>query len=131
MAKIPPIAKLNKEDFAEYAWAEKLLWPLNRFMTSVAKAFDRQLTVHENLRAEIKTFTITENNISYPLSFAWNTAARPTDLIVSRVISSDGSTPTAAVWAFWNFDGESVLINKFHGLDATKEYIIRMMVFAN
>lgn len=132
MAKLPPIKKLVKEDFAQYPWAEKLLWPLNRFMEAVYSALDKHLTPNQNMIAQTLEIQFIENNITYPIPFAWDGAGvAPTDLIVTRVVSLDNTNPSAAVTAYWNYDGTTINVYKIFGLDGTKEYKIRMLAFNN
>lgn len=132
MARLPPIKKLIKEDFAQYPWAEKLLWPLNQFMEAVYSAMDKRLTPNENLTAQTLEIEIIENNITYPLSFAWTRpGVKPTDVWVTRIVSNDNTNPTSAPGVYWEFDGESINVKKLYGLDGAKQYKIRMLAMHN
>lgn len=130
MAKLPQFKRIVREDFKDQPWIEKLLQPLNRFMESVVSALNKQLTFKENMAAQVHEFDFTEDNITYPLKVAWGLKTLPTDMIVTRVVVADGSNPSAAVWPLWSYDGTSINVSKFYGLDASTRYKIRTIIFS-
>lgn len=131
MAKLPPISRFLREDFQEVSWIEKLLQPLNQFMTLVYSALNANLTLGENMRAQIKELSITtDGSGDATASFAWGLTSIPTDLWVSRVVSV-GTAPTAAVSVDWSYDGQAINITQFHGLASSSTYRIRMIAMAN
>lgn len=128
MAQLPPIKRIVKEDFSDQPWAEKLLWPINRFMESVFGALDKGLTLGENLSAEIKTLTFTDAD--FPIRFNVNTPRRPTDVLVTRIFRTDGTALASAITLDWSpGDGNIVIINNILGLVATEQYTARFLVF--
>lgn len=51
MAKAPNIKRLLTEDFADQAeWIEKLLLPINQLSVTISTAFNRGLTLRDNLQ---------------------------------------------------------------------------------
>lgn len=126
MASIPPINRIVKEDFPGEPWAEKLLWPINRFMESVVSGFNNNLTFSENMLGQTKQLQFEANN--FPLKFAPR-VVRPTDMWISSLRRVDGTTTTNAVSMDWEVgDDGSVVVNNITGLAAGEEYIIRFVL---
>lgn len=129
MAKLPPLTRLLKEDFRDQSWIDKLLLPLNQFFSSVYSALNRNLTIPDNMRGDVKTLTFTSDGSgNATASFAWNLSVAPTDLWVTRIISG---VPTGAIQPTWTYDGRSINISSFTGLDDNTKYIIRVIAIAN
>jgi len=129
MSKLPPVKELKKEDFSDVEWIDKLLWPINRFMSSVYRALNQGLTFTDNFRAQIKEFEFTQAANTYPLKFAWDIrGASPTDLWVTRVVTLKGAAPNYC-FPIWEYDGSSVSIT-FNGLTDTNKYKIRITAIA-
>lgn len=57
--RTPEFRPLAREDFTEAPWIEKLLRPLNSFLTQVRAGLQNGLTLSENLNAEVKTLDVT------------------------------------------------------------------------
>lgn len=133
MAFLPPINQIKKEDFPGESWAEKLLWPINRFMTTMYQALNRDLTFRENIRGVVKELTFTNTSANLPIQFQWDlTGVKPTDLWITSVTPQEGSaTPTAAVWVEWSYDGTIISISQITGLVADKRYLLRFIVVSN
>lgn len=129
MAKLPQFRRILREDFKDQPWIEKLLLPLNAFMDSMVTALNRGLTFSDNFSSKVHEFRLVEDDITYPIKVAWDRKTLPTDMIVTRIVLVSGSNPTAAVQARWEYDGESILVNKFTGLDSSSEYKIRCIIF--
>ena len=134
MAKLPPISRIVKEDFPDEPWAEKLLWPVNRFFESVVSALNRNLTFTENLAGEIKQISFTTQATvadTWPIKFLPSTPSRPTDVWVTSLRRTDGATTTSATSIDWELasDGQ-VQINNIAGLTGGEGYIIRLAVLS-
>lgn len=131
MAKLPEIKRLHRQDFQSQAsWIDNLLAPLNRFFDSVYTALNQGLNFKDNMVAQVKELEFRESGSIYPIKFAWNLRSQPTDLIVTRVVTVTGSGPTAAVWADWSFNGRSIEIEDFTGLQSGDDYKVRVIAFA-
>ena len=131
MSKLPQIRRLVREDFPEVTWIDKLLFPINQFFQATYDALDKQLTLVENGICQANSFYFKRNAVTMPLSFTWNGKKYPTDLIVTKVVFDDGTAPTAAVFAHWNFDGTNVNITEFYGIDTAKQVTIRVLAIGN
>ena len=131
MAQLPPINRIVKEDFAEEPWAEKLLWPINRFFESVVQALNRNITISENMRGFVKQITITGGE--YPFQFTPDLPgnAIPTDILLSSLRRTDGTVTTNAVSIDWEIASNSqIQINNITGLTADERYIARFIVLS-
>lgn len=68
MAKIPTIRRLSLEDFSsQKSWISPLIEILNSFIINVIQALNRQLTISENMLAQISTFRV-QTNETYTLT---------------------------------------------------------------
>lgn len=131
MALLPPINRIVKEDFKDEPWAEKLLWPINRFFESVVQALNRNITISENMRGFVKQLTITGG--SYPIQFTPDMPGNvtPTDVWVTSMRRVDGTTTTSAVSIDWEIASNSqIQINNITGLTSGEKYIARFIVLA-
>lgn len=134
MARLPPISRIVKEDFPNEPWAEKLLWPLNRFMENVVSALNRTLTFNENLAAQTKQISFTTASpvgSTFPIRFSPSTPARVSDVWISSLRRADGQTMTSAFGLDWSLDNSnSVQLNYISGLDPSTSYVIRLCVLS-
>lgn len=121
MAKQPSQKKILKETFdkEQQKWVDTLLDPLNRFMDEVASAFNRQLTIKQNLNADIKTIIC---DGSFPQKFKWDLKARPVGATIMqcREVDEDHTTFSDPISLDWEFTNDGMVqINNIPGLTAT------------
>ena len=128
MAKIPPITRIAKEDFSEYDWAEKLLWPINLVFQTVLQALNKDLTLNENLSAQTKDLIITDTQL--PLAFiADDVPRRVTDVWITKISRVDGTSLAATVGLQWELDNNNaVQIQAMPGLVSGEQYRVRFAV---
>jgi hypothetical protein len=136
MANLPPIKRIVKEDFAEYPWAEKLLWPINRFFDSIYGALNRDITFRENVRSQLKTVNFTtESTVSdtFPIRFLpdaeISNTVPPSDIIVTKIGRVDGTALAGGATLEWGLasDGQ-ISINNITNLVASQDYSMRLLV---
>lgn len=103
MAKLPRITRLLMENFSGQPWMEPLVNTLNQFMDEVVASLNKDLTLTDNMAAEIRTVEV---NGTYPLKLAYTLNRRPVSVIVGDVKRSDGTTVTLtdAVFVQWSFN---------------------------
>lgn len=110
MSTLPPIQRLVLEDFPtdERKWLGKLLQPVNQFFESVYSALNRNLSLADNLSADVRTV---ELDGQFPLKLAWTLKSKPAAVLVGDVYRTDGTTITlsAAVFVQWQFNQSSQL----------------------
>ena len=131
MASIPPISRIIKEDFQQYPWAEKLLWPINRFFESVVSALNKNLTFTENMNAQVKALSFTTKTPvfdTFPLNFASTSISKPTDLWLTRLEHNLGQITTAPVTVDWIFENGLIKIRNITGLAPATSYIVRFIL---
>lgn len=136
MSKLPPIKLINKEDFRDYPWAEKLLWPLNRFMESVYGALNRDVTFGANIRSQLKTVSFeTSATIAdtFPLKIQPDAEISktvvPSDIILTKINRTDGTLLADGVTLDWGLGSDGQInINFITGLVASTQYIMRTII---
>lgn len=104
MARIPPLARLQLEDFPKQTeWIGRLLEPLNSFFERVTSALNKSLTITDNFLGAIKTV---ELNGTWPVKVAWELPQRPVTVLVGQIVRSDNTafTLTDAVQVQWTFN---------------------------
>ena len=136
MSKLPAIKRIVKEDFSEYPWAEKLLWPINRFMDTIYGALNRDVTFSENIRAQLKTLnfaTAASVADTFPLKFQpdpeISNTVPPSDIILTKIGRNDGVSLASGATLEWTLasDGQ-ISINNITGLVASVAYSLRLIV---
>lgn len=103
MARVPRISRLLMETFSGQPWMEPLVNTLNQFMDEVVSSLNKDLTLTDNMAAEIRTVEV---NGTYPLKLAYTLSRRPVSVLVGNVQRSDGTsiTLTEAVFVQWSFN---------------------------
>lgn len=134
MAKLPPVRRLLREDLKDAPeWIDRLIQPINLFFESVYSALNRNLTLGDNVTAQIKNFTITAGAAATDntFSFLFSIATKPRGvLVISCVQDEPVYTPlTGAVTVpSWRVNGDQVVIESITGLTNTKKYSISVLV---
>ena len=116
MARIPPLTRLQAEDFSSQSeWIEKLLGPLNRFMELTTNALNKQLTLEDNMAATIKTV---ELDGTFPVRVAWTLPGKPVSVLVGNIYRADGAphTMTAPVGVQWSYNSGVLSIDNAFGV---------------
>jgi hypothetical protein len=119
MARIPRIQRLVMETFSAQPWMEPLVNTLNQFMDEVVSSLDKDLTLTDNMAAEIRTVEV---DGTYPLKLAYSLKRRPVSVLVGDVKRSDGVsiTLTDAVFVQWSYNQAGQLqIDNVVGITAT------------
>jgi hypothetical protein len=122
---LPESKTLVREDFPEQAgWIDKLLRPLNAFITSTASTFQAALLHGQNVQLEERTFaTAPAVADAFPLRFAIKMRTRPRSLVVGRIENlTDGGTFSDAVFASWELTRDEVRVTHLTGLSDDKKY---------
>lgn len=120
MAKLPQIKRLVTEDFMDQkSWISRLFMPLNTFMESVITAFNRNLTLTENLSADIKTvlFTTVPTGTS-PVNVAWTLKHAPVAIMIGQISRLDAAafTLTVAPAIQWSWTTSGLQITNLIGV---------------
>ena len=138
MAALPTIKRVQRSDLGGDVpvWVDSLLSPLNQFIEEVYSAFNRNLTIPENVKGQIKIINFrTDVNYSSKIFSEityLNTLGRKTQvLLVGQVLNitepKKKHDPTTVSW-YDNNDG-TVTIHYITGLEDDKEYNITILGF--
>lgn len=133
MAQIPPILKLLLEDIPadNRSWMEKLVQPINTFISSVIYALSGNLTLGENVRAVVFTSTFTNNSSSFPIRIRNTMGSKPTGTLILKAdnLTNPATVPTALSITDWQItNSNDVAINSISGLTANNKYQITFLV---
>jgi len=131
MARIPPLKRVLQEEFPDQPWLNKLLTPLNKFMESVVSAFNKSITVNDNMAGAIRTVEMRGTTATIP----WSGQA-PSVVIVGRVRASDNqpldSTANPdAIAVRWYLDSDgNIYIYSIQGVTPTPslKYTLTLLI---
>lgn len=131
MARVPSFKKVLKERIpSEYVkWMQFVLNPLNSFMEDVTLAFNKRLTIFENMDAEVKTVTVSG---SYPIKLSWNRPSKPTIGQIGKIERPNGQSVSLsnAIFMVWDFNQKGEIeVSAIQGLDdsSTKTYKLTLV----
>lgn len=135
MASPPSIQRFYSDDYKEApTWFKStFLNTLNLFVFPVYNAVNKNLTVDDNLNQAYQTISLTGSSTptNNTASFLNPIQGTPTGISVINVQITGVPTqeyPTAAVQAFFTFDGTSIQIGSITGLSDGVLYTITLKV---
>jgi hypothetical protein len=140
MASLPTIKRVQRSDLGGDIpeWVDSLLSPLNQFIEEVYSAFNKNLTIPENVKGQIKnlTFRTSSNYTSASKDFTeityLNTLGRKTQILLLGYVEEIGTPKKKhdAITVSWydNNDG-TVTIHYISGLSNSKNYNITVLGF--
>lgn len=111
MAAIPDLKRIivDRLPSSVRTWVgTEIATPVNGFMDSVVRALRRELTLNENLAAEIRKV---ELDGTMPLNLVWTLSAKPRAVLVGAAYRKDGTAValTNAVYVRWQFNSAGQL----------------------
>lgn len=134
--RLPAQKKISKEDMKEAPkWVDSMIGIINSFMESVYQALNKNITFQENIASFIKEITYV-TGASYPgtahevVTFQSSLKAKPIGVQAIQVVEkSNYSPPPGPVWVPWTESNDVISIGSITGLEASKSYTIRLLVF--
>lgn len=129
MALIPRLKGFLLEDFKEAPpWLEKLLTPLNEFMSTVSNAMAGRLTRKDNLLGYYETFDFTTQATvanTFPLRFKNKLlgGAKPVSVQVGQIHKHNGAVMSVAWSIEWKPNQAGEIEITFHGLENSTRYV--------
>lgn len=133
--KLPPQKKILREDLKEAPqWINGVIEPINSFMESVYQAMNHNMTLQENVASQVKEISYT-TPASYPSGVAnveFQSTLRTKPIGVQILQAYDKATYVPApgpVYVPWVEDGGTVIIYPIKGLEASKTYLIRLVIY--
>lgn len=138
MSKIPTIRRLNVEDFPDQKkWIGKLFDSLNTFIINVVQSFSNQITIAENMLAQIDRVRV-RTALAYtsgtpqpdycelfePAKYAIRFKGAPVLVILGSCAEVAGNRVTnfQATTVDWSYQDGAVTINAVSGLQPEKQY---------
>lgn len=132
--KLPSIKKILREDLkGAEDWVNGLIDPLNNFMETVYQALNKNITFTENISSNVKELVVRTSS-AYPtmerIEFLSNLRTRAIGLQVIQAYEKGTYTPAEGpVYAAWVEENGTIIIHNITGLEASKVYNIRLLVF--
>lgn len=133
--KLPFIKKILREDLKDApAWISNVIEPMNSFMESVYQTLNRNITFTENFFSFVKEITYTTPS-TYPsgvddIQFMNSLKSKASGVIVAQAYEKSSYIPAAGpVYAPWVENNSNIIISTITGLEASKTYLIRLIVF--
>lgn len=125
----PPlsISRLSREEFKDApGWIDRLLGWLNQFLEQVSFSLNGNLTLGQNVQAQVKAFDLVAGAAAADntLTFTTTLKVAPRLLLVGNVTQRSGNyVPiTSAVSVFWRYESGVVYITSITGLTAGQTY---------
>jgi hypothetical protein len=121
--KISSNKRFVTEEFPEAirSWIGKLISPLNSFIEQVYQTLSKNMTLADNLKAQLYQVSITANQ-TYPVKQAYNLNERPTVVAIGQIHENPTETSPLPVHCMTWVYSNGTLELTFIGLDAAKAY---------
>lgn len=139
MARLPEFKNVAAEEFPEQkTWIAKLLIPLNRFMLNVYSAFNKQISVNDNMQGEIKVGVFINPN-NFPVKFTYSlfnkfgsSAPAPVAVMLGSLVENGTTSPVSTASTIsWTYREGSVYIESISNLNTSKTYTASFVIFSN
>jgi hypothetical protein len=134
MAKLPTQKKILREDVKGAPdWINSVIGPINSFMENVYTALNKNVTFSENIASFIKEITVTTPS-GYPtmddIEFMSELKTKALGVTVMQAYEKSTYAPAPGpVYAPWIEDNGSIILSQITGLEASKTYLIRLLVY--
>jgi hypothetical protein len=111
-------------------WFVRFLQQLNLLTEQVVNSMTKNLTIYDNLDAQVFTFSILAGATAdlNKVNFESTMKGSPIAVLVGSA-SSDYTTLTNPVQVFWTVDGKTVKVNSITGLTAGATYKLNLLIF--
>lgn len=131
--KLPPTKRILREDLKEAPpWIGGVIDPINSFMENVYQALNKNITFRENIASFVKELTY-KTTAAYPtaddIEFLNELKVKATGVEVLQAVDKSSYTPAAGpVYVPWIENNGSIVISSITGLQASKTYLIRLLI---
>lgn len=129
MAQLPPIKLISREDIGPDApaWLDKLLYPINLFMTSIYRSLNKQLT-DDNTKSQLRSFQIVGSSTPADNVYAFQTTYQttPDEMVLQKIEKTDGQSLilTVAPYVSWNYRNGTLNVLGITGLTTGVRYTV-------
>lgn len=132
--KLPSQKKILREDLKDAPpYVNGIIEPVNSFMESVYQSLNKNITFGENIASFIKELIYTTPS-TYPsgvenVSFQNTLRTRPIGIFLMQVYERTTYVPPPGpVYVPWVDDNGTLVIYPITGLEASKTYLIRLVI---
>lgn len=132
--KLPTSKKISREDLKDAPpWVSGIINPVNSFMETVYQALNKNITLQENINSFIKELPYITDS-TYPVAqnvkFQNVLKTKPIGVVVMQAFDKATYTPAIGpVYVPWIEINNEIIIGSITGLEASKEYTIRLLIF--
>ena len=124
------IAKFLKEDFPKdfYEVADKLFPNLNQMSDQLNKLTNKQITVKDNLKAQIYTVSLTGAELTAGSKIKWEQNEQPTLVLVGTLVDKTQQVIVLPSFLLWEYSSKDSTIRiTLTGLVAADKYTITLV----
>ena len=132
--RLPTLKRVLKEDVkGAPSWANPLLNTLNSFMETVYQGFNKNITFSENIGCSIRQITYNTPS-TYPtgvepIRLEARLKVKATGVLLMQIYDRTNYTPPdGPVYIPWTEDNGEIVLGTITGLDASKSYILRLLI---
>lgn len=101
MSQIKATQRLVVEDFpGQKDWIQKLLFPINRFVTEVVAILNGGIEFEKNITGVERDLDFVYHTTALPVGFKWTLAAKPSSLSVLQMTENGSSIIGLVSWAY-------------------------------
>jgi hypothetical protein len=131
--KLPTQNKILREDIKDPpAWIGKVIDPFNSLAEFVYQVMNRNITFSENVACFIKEIVYKTTSV-YPVAdaveFTNELKVKASGVLVLQAFEKSTYIPAAGpVYVPWNENNGKIVMSSVTGLEASKTYIIRLLI---
>lgn len=130
--RLPPIKKLIIEDYpSQKSWIDRLIYPLNQFMTAISSGLQNGLTFEENITSQVYTVEFNNNTAEFPILFTFKFQSKPFGLFIVNIqdVTRIPLPFASAVFPTWTFLDQTrqIRISAISGLVANQRYSLTVI----
>ena len=134
--KLPSFRRIVKSDYDEEneSLIETLSFTLNASMESLFSAFNRSISLKDNVACTVKNITVAVDSSGKPKSstqFRLDTNARALGITVLNAINNSNPSilPLAGVFVSFSQEGTNIIINNIKGLPSDQQFTLTLVAF--
>lgn len=134
--KLPSFRRIVKSDYEEEneSLIETLSFTLNSSMESLFSAFNRAISLKDNVACTVRSITVTVDSSGKPKNntqFRLDTNGRALGVIVLNAVNNSNPNilPLAGVFVSFSQDGTNIIINNIKGLPSDQQFTLTLVAF--
>lgn len=137
MAVLPATKRITRADLGEDVpeWVDNLLSPLNSFIEQIYTAFNKNISIPENVASQIVQLDINTNSDystgNFPSTVFKRTLAKKANLLIIgqvRDLSNNEFIFTTGGYPSWEDNNGTISIYYIPGLSDSKKYRVNLLV---